>query len=163
MEVQIRPATLDDAPGITRVLNGIVAEGGLTALDQPVTLEGERAFLAALGPRAQVLVALAQGEIRAFQGIEPASPFVSMAHVAQLGTYVERAWRNRGLARRLWEQNRADARTLGFRKVSIQVRAGNIGALAFYRRLGFTDIGVARQHVLVQGRYEDEVLLERTL
>ena len=27
----------------------------------------------------------------------------------------------------------------------------------------FTDIGVARQHVLVQGRYEDEVLLERTL
>jgi L-amino acid N-acyltransferase YncA len=161
--LRVRPATIDDAAGIARVLNGIVAEGGLTALDTPVSLEQERSFLAALGPRSSLLVAELDGRIVGFQGLDPAGTFAAMAHVAQLGSYVERPWRGHGIARRLWQRNREIGLERGFRKVIIQVRVRNTGALAFYRRLGFEDIGIAREHVVVDGHYEDEVLLEREL
>ncbi len=160
MNLQIRRATPDDAAGIAEVLDGIVAEGGHTALDRTVSVAEERTWLQARGRRAVTHVALVGGVIRGFQGLDPASPFASMAHVAQLGSYVARRWRGQGLAGALWQATRAAALELGFRKVSIQVQAGNHGALGYYRHLGFRDIGLARQHVCVQGRYEDEALLK---
>ena len=55
------------------------------------------------------------------------------------------------------------ARSNGYTKIVIQVLAGNDRALRFYRRLGFTDIGTARQHVRLAGQLHDEIYLELLL
>jgi ribosomal protein S18 acetylase RimI-like enzyme len=42
-------------------------------------------------------------------------------------------------------------------------RADNAGALSFYRRIGFEVIGVAKNHAKINGRYIDEVMIERPI
>ncbi|MEG1518162.1 MAG: GNAT family N-acetyltransferase, partial [Raoultibacter sp.] len=51
------------------------------------------------------------------------------------------AYRRRGIARELLARLAADARDLGARDVTLEVRASNEGAQAFYRDLGFEEIG----------------------
>ena len=41
------------------------------------------------------------------------------------------------------------------------VRADNVGGLAFYKRIGFEVIGIAKRHAKIKGRYIDEVMIER--
>ena len=43
------------------------------------------------------------------------------------------------------------------------MRASNTGAQAFYRSLGFIPKGVLERQVKIDGRYDDEVFMERFL
>jgi RimJ/RimL family protein N-acetyltransferase len=43
------------------------------------------------------------------------------------------------------------------------VRADNAAALATYRAHGFEVIGTARRHAKIDGRYIDEILIEKAL
>ena len=54
---------------------------------------------------------------------------------------VDSAWRRHGIARELLSRVAADARDLGARTCSLEVRAGNEGAQAFYQALGFESLG----------------------
>jgi RimJ/RimL family protein N-acetyltransferase len=46
------------------------------------------------------------------------------------------------------------------RKVSLRVRADNERAIRCYRRLGFHDCGVLRQHVFIDDAWQDVLLME---
>jgi RimJ/RimL family protein N-acetyltransferase len=52
------------------------------------------------------------------------------------------------------------SRANGYEKIVIYVRAGNTGARAFYRSLGFALKGVLDRQVKIDGQYEDEVFME---
>ena len=54
---------------------------------------------------------------------------------------VDPAWRRHGIARELLSRVASDARDLGARTCSLEVRAGNEGAQAFYRALDFESLG----------------------
>jgi len=49
------------------------------------------------------------------------------------------------------------------RKICSYVRADNLGALAFYLRLGFRTIGTAQKQAKIGQRYIDEIFIERFL
>jgi RimJ/RimL family protein N-acetyltransferase len=51
-------------------------------------------------------------------------------------------------------------RSCARRKIVVYVRAGNTGAQAFYRSLGFVPKGVLKRHVKIDGQYEDELFME---
>lgn len=86
-----------------------------------------------------------------------------MAHVAQLGTFVMPDWRGRGVGHALFQETRAFARTAGFVKIVIQVRAANTSAQSFYRGLGFAECGRLTRQVLIDGQMDDEIILETFL
>ena len=54
---------------------------------------------------------------------------------------VDPAWRRHGIARELLSRVASDARDLGARTCSLEVRTGNEGAQAFYRALDFESLG----------------------
>ena len=54
---------------------------------------------------------------------------------------VDPTWRRHGIARELLSRVASDARDLGARTCSLEVRAGNEGAQAFYRALDFESLG----------------------
>ena len=54
---------------------------------------------------------------------------------------VDPAWRRRGIARELLARVAADARDLGAETCSLEVRASNAGAQAFYKELGLLSVG----------------------
>ena len=158
---KILRATAKDGSEIARVLNSVIAEGGFTASDKPVTAESESAFIAGFGPRAAIFVAEVDGAIQAFQTLEPFSEFHrSMDHVGIAGTQVSKEFRGQGIGSSLWDATSQFARKQGYEKIIIYVRSGNKPAMQFYRKLGFQDIGVARRQVRIDGVYEDEIFLE---
>jgi L-amino acid N-acyltransferase YncA len=158
---RVRRDDIQDAAGVAEVLNGVIAEGGHTALTGHWTPEAERAFLQNLRPRSEVFVAEVAGCIAGFQVIEPFVSYTSsMNHVAHMGTYVRADHRGRGIGHRLAEATLAFAREQGYEKAVIYVMAGNELGLAYYRKLGFEERGVLRRQTKIQDVYHDEVFME---
>lgn len=182
----IRCGTLDDAPGVARLLNAVIAEGAPVLLTGPFSDDEERAFLAALPARGGFHVAEEPRGAEAQGGPEPQSgapPAVGAApaivaaqvfapyagempahdHVTVMGTWVMSAWRRHGLGRALSERTFALARGRGFTKVFTDVRADNLDSLAFHLALGFSVAGTAHGQAIMGGRAYDVVFIEKGL
>jgi RimJ/RimL family protein N-acetyltransferase len=144
------------------VLAVIAAERIHSAIDRAWTVDEERRYIQSLSPREAVHVAVddTQGVV-GLQILDLWSPILnSMAHVAQIGTFLLPEWRGRGVGRQLWTATLAFAGEVGYRKFVIQVRGSNTAAQAFYRRLGFQDCGRLARQVMIDGVEDDEVLME---
>ena len=163
--ITIRRATLDDAAGIVAIWQAIVAEKIYSAVDDPFTVERERDYLRSLAAREGAFVAeTADQQIVGFQSLDQwTTLFRSMGHVGQLGTFILREWRGRGVGRQLAAHTIAFARSVGYEKLVIYVRAANTGARAFYAGLGFVPCGRLTRQVRIDGAYDDEMVMEMFL
>lgn len=163
--VIIRKATEADAPGLVAILHGIAAERVHSAIDVVWPVEEQRMSLASLSDREAVHIAVTpSGQIVGFQTLDLWAPtLTSMAHVAQLGTFLIPEWRRRGVGRLLFRATEAFARSVGYTKMIIQVRASNDPAKAFYRRLGFRACGRLARQVRIDDLEDDEILMEHFL
>jgi RimJ/RimL family protein N-acetyltransferase len=63
----------------------------------------------------------------------------------------------------LFQESFKAARAKGFEKLFAFVRADNRAGLAAYVACGFESIGVAKNHAKIDGRYVDEIMIERFL
>jgi RimJ/RimL family protein N-acetyltransferase len=96
-----------------------------------------------------------------YQSLDLYSPSLSsMAHVGQLGTFLLPEWRRRGVGLALFDATRQFAASSGYQKLVIQVRASNLSAQEFYKRLGFVGCGRLRAQVIVEGTPDDEIVME---
>lgn len=64
-----------------------------------------------------------------------------------------------GDAMRLLEEYAKDAFNL--RKITLEVLASNLRAINFYKKLGYTGVGVRREHFYHSGTYHDVALMEK--
>lgn len=159
--VLVRKATEADVEGIAAVLALVAAERIHSAIDQPFTLEEHRTYLRTRSPREGIFVACSADRIVGFQSLDLwASTIHSMRHVGQLGTFVIPERRAQGLGNALFERTKAFAINVNYRKFVIQVRASNLPAQRFYRRLGFEDCGLLRDQVWIDGNFDGEVIME---
>jgi RimJ/RimL family protein N-acetyltransferase len=158
----IRRANAADADGIVSVLKIIAAERVFSAIDQPWTVERECAYLRSLSPREATHIAIIEsGNIVGVQVLDLwASSMVSMSHVGQVGTFLVPGWRRRGVGSALFRVTQAFARTAAYTKFVIQVRASNLSAQAFYKRLEFRECGRLARQVRIDGQEDDEIIME---
>ena len=164
LEIQIREAVVDDAEALVSLLNPII-EAGTTALDTMLTVADERDYIASLPERAIFLVAAFDGTLVGCQSVEPFTTTGTHAfdHVGVMGTWVAVGHQRRGIGRQLFEAMFERARRAGYEKIFTYVRGDNKAGLAAYLGQGFRIIGTAERHAKVDGRYIDEVLIERFL
>jgi ribosomal protein S18 acetylase RimI-like enzyme len=160
--LEVRRASAADAEAIVAVLEIVVSERIYSAIDKVWSIEQEAGYLESLSSREAFHVAVDEKKgIVGLQSLERWSTvFPSMSHVAQVGTFFLPEWRGKGGGRLLWAATAAFARQADYRKVAIQVRASNVGAQAFYRRLGFNECGRLARQVVIDGVRDDEVLME---
>ena len=163
-DLLIRDATPEDAEGIAAVLNPIILARRYTVLDTPVSTEAERAFIEAFPPRGifHVAVDAATRTIVGFQNMEPIATYTgAFSHVGSIGTFVDLRRRRQGIGSRLFEATFAAAPGKGYEKAFTFVRADNPAALETYVRQGFRIVGTAERHARIDGRYIDEILIEK--
>jgi L-amino acid N-acyltransferase YncA len=166
MEFSIRDAHPDDAEALVRILNPIIEARVYTAFDTPFSVEAERDYLLKFPARGiwKVAIRLSDGRLVGFQIMEPFATYTTaFDHVGTLGTYVDLDIRRRGVATRLFEATFETAPQKGYEKIFTFVRADNPVALQAYLRQGFVTIGTARNHARIDGRYIDEILVEKSL
>ena len=108
-----------------------------------------------------MFLAEADNRVVGFQSLDLWAKYTdSFDHVGVMGTIILPAWRRQGIGHRLAEHVLDFARASGYEKIVVYVRAGNAGAQAFYRSLGFVPKGVLARQVRIGGQYEDEVFME---
>jgi L-amino acid N-acyltransferase YncA len=164
--IRIRPVRIEDAEGVIRMLNPLIQSGNHTVLDRIFTVEEERSFISSFPERGVFHVAEREpgSLIVGFQNVEPFATYTgAFAHVGVIGTYVDQSDHRRGIGRLLFESTRIAAREKGYEKFFAFVRADNAGALSFYKRIGFNCIGVAKHPAKINGKYIDEVMIERMI
>lgn len=162
----IRDVVPADAEAIAGILNSIIAARIHTAFDTPFSVEAERSYIVNFPPRGiwHVAVQPPDNRILGFQVLEPFATYTSaFDHVGTLGTYVDLAERRRGVGSALFEATIDRARDKGFEKIFTFVRADNAAALATYLVHGFVIVGRAKDHARIDGRYIDEILIEKAL
>jgi L-amino acid N-acyltransferase YncA len=164
-DLLIRRATPDDAAGIADVLNPIVAARIYSAMVTPVTEKTQREFIETLPPRSLLHVAVEPpGRIVGLQEVLPfCAGTASFDHVGVIGSFVALDRHRRGIGARLFAVTFDAARALGYEKLFAFVRADNEAGLRAYTGQGFRKIGTAAKHCKVDGRYVDEIVIERFL
>ncbi|MDY6876531.1 MAG: GNAT family N-acetyltransferase [Chloroflexota bacterium] len=161
MQVTISRATPDDAEAISAVWEVVCAERVYTAVNRAFTPQQEQTYIASLSNREGIFLAEVDGRLTGFQSLDLWAKYTdSFDHVGVMGTIILPKWRRRGIGHRLAEHTLAFARANGYEKIIIYVRAGNTGARAFYRSLGFAPKGILARQVKIEGQYENEIFME---
>ena len=164
--IVIRDVTIEDAADIAAILNPIIAARCYTAIDTPVTDDQEREFIRTFPARGIFLAAIdtPSNRIVGFQDVSPFGDFTrAFDHVGVIGTYVDLDRRRQGIASRLFAATFDAARRKGYEKFFTYVRADNDAGLQTYLRQGFRIVGTAARHAKIDGRYIDEVVIEKLL
>ena len=159
----IRDAGPGDAAAIGRIYNQGIQDRVATLETEERTPEERRAWLEARGPRHPVLVVEAEGEVTAWGSLNSFNPRRAYDHVADFSLYVDRAWRGRGVGRRLLDALIARARALGYHKLVLSAFPWNEAGMAVYRRAGFREVGTYREQGLLDGRWVDTIVMEKIL
>jgi len=147
-------------------LNPIIEAKSFTALDTPMSADAEREFITRFPERGIFHVAVDETDdsILGFQNVEPFADYThAFDHVGVIGTYVDLGHRRQGIASRLFEAMFEQGPDRGYEKLFAFVRADNQPALFTYLRHGFRAVGTARRHARIDGRYIDEIMIERLL
>ncbi len=162
----VRDVEPADADEIVRILNRIIEARVFTVFDAPFTVEAERDYIRNFPKRGvwKVAIRLPEQRVVGFQVMEPFGPYTNaFDHVGTLGTYVDLDVRRRGVGKALFAATLKSAAEKGYEKIFTFVRADNPAALGAYLAQGFVVIGTARRHAKIDGRYIDEILIERPL
>jgi len=110
-----------------------------------------------------VLVVEAEDEVAAWGSLNSFNPRRAYDHVADFSLYVDRAWRGRGVGRRLLDALVARACALGYHKLVLSAFPWNEAGMTVYRRAGFREVGTYREQGLLDGRWVDTIVMEKIL
>ncbi len=160
----VRAARSTDAEAWHALQRGIYAEGTAFVGDGAASAASLAARLRGLDPReGHVSLAVARGEPIGWVELHRGGAR-RLAHLAVVTVAVAPRWRGRGVGTALMEAARRWATSRRLRKLQLHVRAGNTGAIALYRRLGYEVEGVLRDQVAVAPlggghAYEDEWIM----
>ncbi|HYB41445.1 MAG TPA: arsinothricin resistance N-acetyltransferase ArsN1 family A [Candidatus Methylomirabilis sp.] len=162
-ELAIRLATPEDAAAICAIYNQGIEDRIATLETELRTPEERRQWLGARGAHHPVLVAEQGGSVIAWASLNSFNPRPAYRHVADLSIYIERAWRGKGVGRRLLERLIALAGELGYHKMVLAAFPFNAAGMALYQRLGFTTVGIYREQGQLDGAWVDVIVMERLL
>ena len=136
--IHIRRASTSDARLMAELLNEIIAEGGTTALTDPVTGAYISEKMAGHGDRgAWHLAEDDDGTCLGFQWIGPYPDLPPNA--CDIATFVRLGRTGLGIGSSLFEATKQAALDLGYDWINANIRADNSGGLTYYQSRGFRD------------------------
>ena len=156
MSVHVRRGTPLDLSGTTQLLNAIIAEGGTTAMTQPLTPQALGDWLQADADLSAWHVAEMDGEILGFQWIGPYPGLPPDA--CEIGTFVKVGQTGLGIGSKLFDATKRAAKALGYAWIDAEIRADNEGGIIFYQSRGFRTYGRKEGLELDNGLVVDKVL-----
>ncbi len=156
MDLSIRVAKAEDVPELTQLLNEIVAIGGTTAREDPMTEVAFQAhYLAGPGFVSCMVAEGADGVLYGFQALarHPDLP----DDWADIGSYA-RPGGPKGVGRALFPATCQAARAVGARTINAMIRADNVPGLGYYAAMGFRDYDRVKDRPLKDGTLVDGIL-----
>lgn len=160
----IRRAELSDAPALVAYMADLLAEKLDTISERPApTLDEERGWLESMLERDRSLILVAADGETVVGVIDITGGGGPQRHAGQLGMSVAKAWRGKGLGRRLLEAAIAEAKTWpDFCRIELDCAPSNEAGVRLYRRCGFLVEGRKMKSFMLRGEPSDMLLMALT-
>ncbi len=136
--MHIRPATADDAIGMSVVLRSLTAAGLRTRPDSP-----EFALQNYIAPADGILCSVAESEAGAILGLQslkrasPGNPYRVTSGWGIIGTHISPDAARQGIGKALFVATLDAARDAGLTDIDATIGADNVQGLAYYEAMGF--------------------------
>jgi RimJ/RimL family protein N-acetyltransferase len=156
----VRRATPDDAASITEFVNLVGAERRFVLRERATwTLDEERATLAAAtGEYTVFFVAELSGQLAGLINLSRGR-WPKDSHVAEFGMSCRPDCRGVGLGTALLSTGIQWARSVGVRKLTLEVFASNDRAIQLYRKAGFAEEARLRGQYIIEQEPVDSLLM----
>jgi RimJ/RimL family protein N-acetyltransferase len=166
LAVRIRRATPDDAGALLRYLRQVGGEtDNLSFGDEGpgLTEREEREYLTRVGESDNSLAVVATvGDAIVASLTFDGGRRPRLRHAGEFGISVAREYAGLGIGRALIEHMLEWAERGGvIRKINLKVRADNTGAIKLYERMGWVHEGRTTRDTLIDGRFNDCLLMGR--
>jgi phosphinothricin acetyltransferase len=160
----IRPATVDDLPGILAIYNEVIANSTAIYTETPVTLADRQAWFEARRQQGfPVLVAADESGVLGFASFGDFRAWPCYRYSVEHSVHMRTDARGKGLGASLVEALLAEAHRLGKHVMIAGVDAANHASLRFHERLGFEKVGHFREVGYKFNRWLDLVFLQKAL
>lgn len=159
----IRAATVDDLESIRRIYNEGIEDRVATLDSDPKSSDEIAQWWSAHGGRFNVLAATVEERVIGWASLNPFSHRCAHADIADLSVYVDREHRGKSVGYALLVRLTGDAAALGFHKIVLHALDSNEHGKRLYRKAGFVEVGVFKEHGRLDGRYVDVIAMERLL
>jgi L-amino acid N-acyltransferase YncA len=110
-----------------------------------------------------VVAAIEAGTLVGWASLNRFSGRCAHADIADLSVYVARSHRGRGVGTVLLRALEANAVSAGFHKIVLHALDANEWGKRLYRKAGFTEVGIFREHGVIDGRRVDVVAMEKII
>lgn len=159
MEIEIVTATIDRAESFWRALDCVARERRYLLFTEAPPLEMTRRFVSdLLEDGDSQFYAISEGMVVGWCDIVRYQK-PGMDHSGQLGIGILPSHRGLGLGRRLLRSTIDDAFAKGLERVELEVFASNQRAHRLYREFGFVEEGRKRKARLLDGQYDDFIVM----
>ena len=159
----IREASTGDLSAIAAIYNEGIEDRVATLDTEPKSREEIERWWSEHGDRYAVFLAVCDGTVVGWASLNRFSARCAHAEIADISVYVERGFRGKGVGFALLQRLLAEAKGSGFRKVVLHALNGNEHGKRLYRKAGFREVGVFREHGKIDDRYVDVVAMERII
>ena len=161
--MHIRAAEPSDAGAICRIYNQGIEERIATLEITLRTPPERRRWLRRRSARHPVIVCERDGGVCGWASLNAFNPRAAYDHVADFSLYVERGSRGQGVGAALLAHLERLAQQHAYHKLVLATLPENRAGLALYRRRGFREVGVYREHGRLDGRWVDILIMEKVL
>ncbi|MDO5096195.1 MAG: GNAT family protein [Peptostreptococcaceae bacterium] len=158
-KVQIRAATLDDAPKMLDFVKAVAMETDFLILDEADALpsvDEERAFILSTkrNPKDCLFLAICNNEVVGMANFK-GNPRVRISHHGEIGISVRKKYWGKEVATRLMAELIHFAESIGVTIIHLLVRSDNERAIAFYKKIGFEQDGKFKNYIKIGDEYFD--------
>ena len=162
-EVQVRIATLGDAPAIAAIYNQGIEDRVATYETRRRSAEDQEAWLQNIAGRYPAVVAQTETEIVGWAGAGPYRDRECYRGIGEFSMYVDRRWRRKGVGDLLLAGLVYEAERMGLWKLVSRIFPFNQASRALCRKHQFREIGVYEKHARLDGRWLDVIIVERLI
>jgi|HubBroStandDraft_4_1064222.scaffolds.fasta_scaffold119485_3 L-amino acid N-acyltransferase YncA len=159
----IRRVSSGDLDAIRRIYNEGIEDRVATLDTDPKSDEAIMQWWSQHDERYVILVATESGEVVAWASLNRFSHRCAHSEIADLSVYVARVHRSKGIGYSLVTRLADEARKGAFHKIVLHALDGNEHGKRLYRKAGFVEVGVFKDHGLLDGRYVDVIAMEHLL
>ena len=161
--MEIREASADDLTAIRRIYNEGIEDRVATLDAAPKSREDILEWWNAHTERYCVVIASERADVLGWASLNRFSHRCAHDGIADLSVYVARDGRGRGIGTLLLRELVRRAEKTGLSKIVLHALDGNEQGRGLYKKLGFREVGVFRQHGRIDGRFVDVVAMELLL
>lgn len=159
--IHIRPATTADVARITEIYNDAILHTSATFDLEIKTVEDRMKWFLNRTSLHPVLVAVSENKVVGYCSLGRWSERCGYDGTAEVGIYIDAAYRGKGIGTQMLEILTAEAEKLGLHSLISRITQGNLSSIHIHEKFGFEHVGLIKEAGKKFDKYHDVHMMQK--